>query len=77
MDEKNDFQGIRITFQGCPMAIGIEDWSWAGLKKPVLYFENGNHRYKVASFNSRDTAEEFIEAVETIIQYMKGMREDG
>lgn len=71
----DEFQGVKITFQGCPISIGIGDWGWAKLKKPVLFVENGNKRFKVASFNSRETAEEFIETVDTIIRYMKGVKE--
>ena len=48
------------------ITISVEDWSGMGKKKPVLAvkIEDENAKYKVASFNSKETAMWFLEICE-------------
>ena len=46
---------------------GIADWSDMGYKKPVLFVQHENQRWKVASFGSEKDADFFVKALKGML----------
>lgn len=60
----------RIKHNG--VIVSVQDWSpWKKLPVLVVEFEGENKAYKVASFNSKKTAEWFCEVMEEFFDIKK------
>lgn len=68
-ERKNLFYGVRRG------GISVNVMEWDGYKNPVLVvgLEDENVNYKVASFNSRETAEWFIDKLR---EFLNGLMEE-
>ena len=66
-EEKTDiyFEPYSITIKGMvgDTIFRVSKWDWAKLKKPVLSVQIGREEYRVASFNSDETAMWFLDRV--------------
>lgn len=64
-EEKTEIQFEPYAIKGMvgDIIFRVSKWDWAKLKKPVLSVQIGGQEYKVASFNSDETAIWFGERV--------------
>lgn len=76
-EEKTDiqFQPYAIKGMAGDIIFRVSKWDWAKLKKPVLSVQIGGRLYKVASFNSDETAMWFRDRVRESLGF-KRHRED-
>lgn len=77
-EEKTDrqFEPYAIKGMSDDMIFRVSKWDWAKLKKPVLSVQIGGKLYKVASFNSDETAMWFGDRVREFLGLKSGAGEE-